>query len=143
MDDEEDLAPHLREIAQRKPGDPNPNEEPLDFTFNPIPAANPTIAGLPPEEMIDHTFLMPEQEDGSRVRAKIIERVQAHKDELAKDPDLIKFKCLVNDDYGEIVAYNDIVDYIEQDQSWDGMWHFKEILDHKKVRDGTDRKSVV
>ena len=88
VDDEEDLAPHLRENAQRKPGDPNPNAEPLDFTFNPIPAANPTIAGLPPEEMISCTFLMPEQEDGSRVRAKIIERVQAHKDELAKNPDL-------------------------------------------------------
>ena len=35
--------------------------------------------------------------------------------------------------YEEIVAYNDIVDFIEQDQTWDGLWKFKEILDHKKV----------
>jgi hypothetical protein len=32
------------------------------------------------------------------------------------------------------VAYNDIVDYIEQDDSWDGVWKFKEILGHKRVQ---------
>ena len=81
--------------------------------------------------MIDRTFLMPEESDGSRYRAKILERVQASQEELAKNPDLIKFKCRVNDQYDEIVAYNDIVDFIEQDQTWDGLWKFKEILEHE------------
>ena len=53
VDEDEDLAPHLRESEQRKPGDPNPDEKPMDFTFNPIPVANPTTPGLPPEEMTD------------------------------------------------------------------------------------------
>jgi hypothetical protein len=57
---------------------------------------------------------------------------------MMNDPQLAaevtRFKCLINDDYEEVVAYNDIVDYIEQDDSWDGVWKFKEILDHKLVK---------
>ena len=129
-EDDEDLAPHQRQ-PDRKPGDPNPREEPRDFTLEDLSAANPVNPSLPPEEMIDRTFLMPEEEDGSRFRAKIIERVQASREELEKHPDLIKFRCRVNDQYDEIVAYNDIVDFIEQDQTWDGLWKFKEILEHE------------
>ena len=32
------------------------------------------------------------------------------------------------------MSYNQIVDYIEEDQTWDGIWKFREILDHKKVK---------
>ena len=46
------------------------------------------------------------------------------------DPERIKFKCLVNDKYEEIVAYNQIVDYIENNDSFDGKWKFWEIIDH-------------
>ena len=127
VDDNEDLAAHLCQSAEWKPSRDNPDQKAADFTFNPIPAANPMQPGLPPEEMIDRTFLMPKEEDGSRYRAKIVERINATQEELAKDPDLIKFRCTVNDKYEEIVAYNDIVDYIEQDQTWDGLWKFKEI----------------
>jgi len=41
--------------------------------------------------------------------------------------------CLVNDKYEEVVAYNDIVDYIEADDTLDGVWKFRRILDHKCV----------
>jgi hypothetical protein len=57
---------------------------------------------------------------------------------MLDDPDraaeIAKFHCIVNDDYEDVVAYNDIVDYIEQDDSWDGVWKFKEILGHKRVQ---------
>jgi hypothetical protein len=60
-------------------------------------------------------------------------RVNEYKDGMLDDPEraaeIAKFQCLVNDDYEDVVAYNDIVDYIEQDDSWDGVWKFKEILD--------------
>jgi hypothetical protein len=46
-------------------------------------------------------------------------------------PELIKFKCLVNDKYEEIVSCNQIVDFIENDDSWDDVWKFREILKHK------------
>jgi hypothetical protein len=92
---------------------------------------NPTQPSLPPEEMIDRTFLMPPAEDGSRVRAKIIQHINEHKDELATHPEVIRFKCLIDNKYEEVIAYNDIIDYIEQDDTWDGVWKFREILDHK------------
>ena len=76
---------------------------------------------------------MPPQEDGSRVRAKIMQRVQEYKNGIATHPEVMKFKCLINDDYEEVVAYNDIVDFIEQDQTWDGIWKFRKILGHKRV----------
>jgi hypothetical protein len=44
---------------------------------------------------------------------------------------VVKFRCLVNNEYEEVVAYNDIVDYIEQDQTWDGIWKFRQILSHQ------------
>jgi hypothetical protein len=57
---------------------------------------------------------------------------------MMDDPELAakitKFRCLINDEYEEVVAYSDIVDYIEQDDTWDGVWKFKEILDHKIVK---------
>ncbi len=104
----------------------------MDFTFENLKTDNPTVSiRLPPEEMIDRTFLMPPEEDGSRCHAKIVKLIDGHKAKGQEDPAYIKFKCLVNDKYEEIVAYNDIVDYIEQDDSWDGTWKFKRILAHQ------------
>jgi len=86
--------------------------------------------------MINRTFLMPPEDDGTRYRAKIIALIDDHlaANEFEKQPERIKFKCLVNDKYEEIVAYNDIVDYIEADNTWDGVWKFRRILDHKYVK---------
>jgi hypothetical protein len=52
---------------------------------------------------------MPPKEDGTRVRAKIIKRVNKYKDGMLDDPDraaeIAKFQCIVNDDYEDVVAY--------------------------------------
>ena len=133
--DAEDVPPHIR--PQRQPGEPNPDQKPVVFTET-LKTLNPTVKGLPPDEMVDRTFLMPPQEDGTRVRAKIIEKIKEHKAGMQDIPELVKFRCLVNDEYEEVVAYNDIVDYIEQDDSWDGTWKFKEILAHQGPLDSKD-----
>ena len=130
--DDEDQHSHLK--FRRKPGDPNPNQDPLVFNdgiSGSLRTENPVESGLGPEDMIDRTFLMPPNEDGSRFRAKIIEQVRDLKKDASNHPEMIKFRCRVNDDYEEIVHYNDIVDFIEQDQTWDGIWKFREILDHQ------------
>ena len=129
-EDEEFMNPDAK--TKRKPGEPNPDEDPLELKFDYMQPANPTIPGLPPEEMINRTFLMPPADDGSRVRAKIIERINHHKDQAQQHPDYIKFKCRINNQYDEIVDYNDIVDYIEQDDNFDGgHFKFENILDHE------------
>ena len=129
-DQNEDLAPHCRDTER---GESSVNE-PFDFSTNVLRTENTTIPNLPPEEMIDRTFLMPPEEDGSRFRAKVVARVQESKAMAANHPEMIKFRCLVNrndETYEEVVAYNDIVEFIEQDDSWDGLWKFKRILQHK------------
>ena len=60
-------------------------------------------------------------------------------DDPERAAELARFKCLVDGKYEEVVAYNDIVDYIEQDDSWDGVWKFQEILDHRAVK-STDKE---
>ena len=139
VDEDDDLPDHLR--SRRKPGDPNPDDEPRPFLRNELRTENPTLASqLPPEELVGRTFLMPPEEDGSRFRAKIIEEVNRNKDEGDQDPEMIKFRAVVNNDYEEIVAYNDIVDFIEQDQTWDGVWKFREILDHQGPLKPSDKR---
>jgi len=58
------------------------------------------------------------------------------KDKAPKDPAHIKFKCLVNNDFEEVVAHNDLVDFTEKDTTWEGVWTFEKILSHEKVRKG-------
>lgn len=51
--------------------------------------------------------------------------------DIEQMPEMIKFKYLVNNEYEDVIAYNDIVDYIEQDDGWDGAWKFRKILRHE------------
>ena len=102
VDEDEFLAPHNR--ARREPGASNPSNEPYDFSTDTLRTHNPTDHGLTPDEMIDRTFLMPPTEDGTRVCAKIVKRVQALRDEAHHQPEMIKFKCIVDNDYEEVVS---------------------------------------
>ena len=135
VDEDEDLAPHLR--SKRKAGDPNPNDEPIDLQFMATPW--PTEPDLPPDQLPGRTFLMPPEEDGSRYRAKIIAMIKDHKQDIVDHPELVKFRCLVNNKYEEVVAYNQIVDFIEQDDTWDGVWKFRRIIKHERVWKGHPR----
>ena len=91
---------------------------------------NPTVTLKSPEEAIGRSFLMPPAANGERLRAKVTQLVGEYQDLKASDPALIKFRCLVNDKYEDIVSYNQIMDFIESDDTWDGVWKFQEILDH-------------
>ena len=126
-DPDEDVAPQIRDKKDKE--DP---EEARTFEFENLRTENPTAQGLSPDDLIGRTFLMPPDNDGSRVRARIIQKIQDHKQDLQEHPELAKFKCTINgdDDWQDVVAYNDIVDFIEQDQTWDGVWKFREILNH-------------
>ena len=62
---------------------------------------------------------------------KIIELIDNYKKGMEDHPERIKFKCQVNNEYDKIVAYSDIVDFIEQPDGWDGIYKFQRILDHK------------
>ena len=136
--------PSIKDIDEKElgPGTKVGEKETIDLVFENLRTDNATVGGLHPDQLIDRTFLMPPQEDGTRHRAKIVKRINDYKDGLLDDPDraaeIARFKCIVNADHEEVVAYSDIVDYIEQDDSWDGVWKFKEILAHKNDVKKTD-----
>ena len=61
---------------------------------------------------------MDPQDDGQQHRARIVELITQHEDKVTSNPSLIKFKCsLNNDEYEEILSYNDIVDYINRKEN--------------------------
>jgi len=129
--DQDDLADHLK---HRTPGEENPLDKPFKFGKRALQTLNPVEDNLKPEEMIRGIFLMPLTADGSRHRAKIMESARDVKDKAHQDPANIKFKCLVNNDFEEAVACNDLVDFMEKDTTWEGVWTFEKILSHKKAR---------
>ena len=48
-------------------------------------------------------------------RARIVECIKEHKNNVANDKVNIKFRCSVNnDEYEEIIAYNDLLDHINK-----------------------------
>jgi hypothetical protein len=105
VDEDKDLLPQLREARDK-------------FHTDRLKTGNerPGI-DLPPEEMIGRTVLMPPTAIGERFRGHIIERADKSCADYKEHPELIKFKCLVNDKYEEIVSYNQTVDFIENDDS--------------------------
>ena len=82
---------------------------------------------------VGKTFLMDPQEDGQRFRARIVRAIEDHDAETADNPDRIQFLCSINDDaFEEIIAYNDILNHIEKDESEETtVWKFKRITAHE------------
>ena len=118
-------------VKARKPGQVNPNLDPLELQGK-LRTTNPTVKDkLMPNEVVGRSFLMPPGEDGQRFRAFIKERITLTRKELLKDPAMIKFRARINNSYDDVVSYNDIINFIEQDDDFDGVWRYKQILDHQ------------
>ena len=106
----------------------------------------PPMAVIDPLELIGRAFLM-DKEDGQRHRARILnvideeeicKRIDKHERELFRQPGRVQFVCSVNDDdYEEILSYNELMDYIEkdeqqhQDEDGNGLWNFKRVVGHE------------
>ena len=78
-----------------------------------------------PSDLVGRTFLMNPQEDGQRFRARIVQALEDHEADLEKNPTRIKFVCSVNDDqFEEVLAYNEVLDHIQRDEDSDIVWKF-------------------
>ena len=94
------------------------------------------MAYINQDDFVGRTFLLDEQEDGSRKRAKIVECINDYESDLKNDPDFIKFRCAVDEDtYGEIITYNELMDFLQKNEEQDAiLWKFKRIIGHKNVK---------
>jgi hypothetical protein len=107
----------------------------------------PPMPVIDPSELIGCTFLMDKQ-DGQQHCARILnvideeeicKHIGKHERELFRQPGHVQFVCSVNDDnYEEILSYNELMDYIEkdeqqhQDKDGNGFWNFKHIVSHER-----------
>ena len=58
--------------------------------------------------------------------------IDEHETDLGNHPDRIKFRCSVNNnEYEEIVSYNDIINHIQKDDLDRDEWRFKAIIGHQ------------
>jgi len=86
-----------------------------------------------PSDLVGRTFLLDPQEDGQRFRARIVQAIEDQDADLHRNSDRYKFLCSINDDqYEEILSYNEILNFIEQ-QDDDGtkLWKFRRITAHE------------
>jgi len=91
-----------------------------------------TVPVFNPHDLVGRTFLMDPQENGERYRARILEAIQGFDDDLGRNPTRIKFKVSVNnDEFEELLAYNEVADYISRDDTSEVIWKFKRITGHQ------------
>ena len=99
-----------------------------DLHADPIHSAMPIIDT---SDLVGRTFLTPVNEDGQRLRARIVKAVEDYEDDNLKDPTHKKFVCTMNDDTTEeIFSYNEILDHLNL-QEEETLWKFKRITAHE------------
>ncbi len=86
-----------------------------------------------PSDLVGCTFLLHPQEDGQHFHACIVEALEDHDANLHKKAERFKFCCSINDNqYEEILTYNEILNYIEQqDDNGTKVWKFWCITAHE------------
>jgi hypothetical protein len=109
-----------------------PTDEPTDE--NPErPSTRDDMVIVDPQELLGCTFLMDTQEDGQRFHAHIVECISDHESNVHRSDDHVKFRISVNEDeYKEIITYNELINFIEKNQENDAIvWRFQRIVGHQ------------
>jgi hypothetical protein len=90
------------------------------------PSTGDDMVIINPQELLGHTFLMDTQEDGQRFYAHIVECISDHESNVHHSDDHVKFRISINEDeYKEIITYNELMDFIEKNQENDAIvWQF-------------------
>jgi hypothetical protein len=85
------------------------------------------------QELLGCTFLMDTQREGQRFCARIVECISDHESNVRRSDNHIKFRISVNEDeYEEIITYNELMDFIEKNQENDTIvWQFQRIVSHQ------------
>jgi hypothetical protein len=111
FDHGEDFSLHSME-----PTDENPER----------PSTGDDMVIVNPQDLLGRTFLMDTQEDGQRFCARIVKCIFNHKSNVRHSDDHVKFRISINEDeYKEIITYNELMDFIEKNQENDAIvWQF-------------------
>jgi hypothetical protein len=94
---------------------------------------NATADALNELNLVGRSYLQEEGDDGQRYRCEIVRAIKARETAHGETKEHQKFVVSVNDDeYEEIVSYNEILDFIERDTNAETtIWRFKSISAHQ------------
>jgi Reverse transcriptase (RNA-dependent DNA polymerase) len=85
-----------------------------------------------PEDLVGRTFLLDEQKDGQKHRAKIVKMSEDHETSVEENPTRLKFVLSVNNDKAEeIITYNKLLEYLAHQEEDDVLWKFRRITSHQ------------
>ena len=92
-------------------------------------------------KMLNRTFLLRADPDGTRRRAQITEVVEEFEGQLDSNPQRVKFKARIGDNnFEELIEYNDLMELIEEQKQFDnGTWRMRKILAHREPRTKKDK----
>ena len=126
----EDLAPPSKSVIKSiKEHDEETGEHTASNQTDPATSDVPVFN---PHDLVGRSFLMDKNEDGTRYRARIVEAIEGFEDDLGRNPTRIKFKISVNnDEFEELIAYNEVVNHITADESSGILWKFRRIIAHE------------
>jgi len=104
-----------------------------DEAASDAPDTMPRMHIVDPQDLVGHTFLLNEQDDGQRFCTKTVEYIADHEKKNQMDTEHLCFWCTVNDDqYKDIITYNKLMDYIQKNAENDEtLWRFKRISRHQ------------
>ena len=101
-----------------------------------------------PDDLLHRTYLTKPDEHGQRFRAKIVQKIIDYDGGLNEHPEHVKFLVSIEGNKAdEIVAYNDILEYLEEsllEDPEEQVWKFKDIIAHEgplKPRDSSYKGS--
>ena len=113
-------------IKARKDIPPEPGEQASEDAK---PSDTPVFV---PTDLIGRTFLLEPREDGQRFRARIVQAITDHEANVEREADRIKFKCSINnDEFEELLTYNEVLEHIQRDEQTSIAWKFKRIVAHQ------------
>ena len=102
-------------------------EDNSDSIYNESEETKKPVAKL--VDLIGKTFLMNKQEDGQQHRARIAELVEGHELDIEQHPERVKFKVSMNNDqYEELLTYQQVLDHILKDEDTEVVWKYKQIV---------------
>ena len=92
----------------------------------------PSMVHVDTSELIGKTFLMEQQEDGTKHRARIVELIEDHQYAHKNSKEHTRFRLSVNNDqYEETMTYGEVLAHINKDEEQEVLWRYKRIMGHQ------------
>ena len=90
------------------------------------------MATIDVEDLIGRTYLTRPSQDGTKKRLKIVGQLDNQERTINSTPAMIRFRA-TNDDntVDKIIAYNQVIDRLENSNGYADEWKFKAITDHE------------